>query len=127
MFSKEGVSPDRCKVQAIRKAGRPRNSTELISLLYTVRYSSGIMEPSKYQKAVCKLGELLREKFERMQEQTEVFEELKSMLSSDTAQAYFDPQAEHEPHVDRCPMGLAATLTHAAEAWKTSVTSCAVR
>lgn len=33
------------------------------------------------------------------------------MLSSDTVQAYFDPQAEHELHVDGCPMGLAATLT----------------
>jgi len=33
------------------------------------------------------------------------------MLSSDTVQAYFDPQAEHELHIDGCPMGLAATLT----------------
>ena len=33
------------------------------------------------------------------------------MLSSDTVQAYFDPQGEHELHVDGCPMGLAATLT----------------
>ena len=46
-----------------------------------------------------------------MQERTEAFEQLKNMLSSDTVQAYFDPQAEHELHVDGCPMGLAATLT----------------
>ena len=36
---------------------------------------------------------------------------LKGMLSSDTVQAYFDPQAEHELHIDGYPMGLAATLT----------------
>ena len=66
------------------------------------------MEASKYQKAVCKLGELLKGKFEWVQEHTEAFEELKNMLSSDTVQAYFDPQ--HELHVDGCPMGLAATL-----------------
>ena len=33
------------------------------------------------------------------------------MLSRDTVQAYFDPQAEHELHIDGCPMRLAATLT----------------
>ena len=46
-----------------------------------------------------------------MQEHTEAFEELKNMLSSDTVQAHFDPLAEHELHVDGCPMGLAANLT----------------
>ena len=39
------------------------------------------------------------------------FEELKNMLSNDTVQAYFDPLAEHELHIDGCPVGLAATLT----------------
>ena len=33
------------------------------------------------------------------------------MLSSDTVKAYFDPQAEHELHIDGFPVGLAATLT----------------
>ena len=108
-FSKEGVSPDPCKVQAIEES--PRNAAELNSFLCTVRYSSRFMEASKYQKAVCRLGELLKGKFEWMQEHTEAFEQLKNMLSSDTVQAYFDPQAEHELHVDGCPMGVAATLT----------------
>ena len=111
MFSKERVSPDPCKVQAIKEAGLPRNAAELNSFLCTVRYSSRFMEPSKYQKTVCKLGELLRGKFEWMQEHKEAFEELKNMLRSDTVQAYFDPQADHELHVDGCPMGMAATLT----------------
>ena len=69
------------------------------------------MEASKYQKAVCKLGELLKEKSEWIQEHTEAFKELKNMLSSDTVQTYFDPQAEHELRMDGCPMRLAATLT----------------
>ena len=111
MFSKEGVSPDPCKIQAIKEAGRPRNAAELNSFLCTVRYSSRFMEPNKYQKAVYKLGELLRGKFEWMQEHKEAFEELKNMLSSDTVQTNFDPQAELVLHVDGCPMGLAATLT----------------
>ena len=40
MFSKEGVSPDPCKVQAIKEAGRPRNAVELNLFLFTVRYRS---------------------------------------------------------------------------------------
>ena len=66
---------------------------------------------SRYQKAACKLGELVTGKFEWKQEHSEAFEELKNMLGGDTVQAYFDPQAEHEPHIDGRPVGLAATLT----------------
>ena len=111
MFSKDGVSRDPCKVKAIKSAGHHRNATELNSFLCTVRCSSRFMKASRYQKAACKLGELLTGKFEWKQELSEAFEELKNMLSSDTVQAYFDPQAEHELHIDGCPVGLAATLT----------------
>ena len=37
MFSKEGVSPDPCKVQAIKSAGCPRNAAELNSFLCMAR------------------------------------------------------------------------------------------
>lgn len=57
------------------------------------------MEASKYQKRVGKLGELLKGKFELKKEHTDAFGELKDMLSCDTVQAYFDPQAEHELYV----------------------------
>ena len=65
----------------------------------------------KHQKAVCKLGELLKGRFEWEMEHSEAFKELQDMLSSDTVQAQFDPQAEHELHIDGCLMGLAASLT----------------
>ena len=98
-------------MKAIKSAGRPRNAAELNSFLCTVRYSSRFMEARQCQKAACKLGELVTGKFEWKPEHSEAFEELKNMLSSDTVQAYFDPQAEHELHIDGCPVGLAATLT----------------
>ena len=69
------------------------------------------MEARQYQKVACKLGELVTGKFEWKPEHSEAFEELKNMLSNDTVQAYFDLQAEHELHIDGCPVGLAATLT----------------
>ena len=68
------------------------------------------MEARQYQKVACKLGELVTGKFEWKPEHSDAFEELKNMLSSDTVQAYFDPQAEYELHIDGCPVGLAATL-----------------
>lgn len=40
------------------------NATERNSFLCTVRYSSRLMSASKYQRAVCKLGELIKGKFE---------------------------------------------------------------
>ncbi|KAK2572920.1 hypothetical protein P5673_001932 [Acropora cervicornis] len=49
-------------------------------------------------------------KFEWRKENTEAFDELKNMISSDKGQAYLDPEAKHELHVDGCPMGLATTL-----------------
>ena len=111
MFSRDGVSPDPCKVKAIKYAGRPRNAAKLNSFLCTVRYSSQFMEARQYQKTAGKLGKLVTGKFEWKQEHTGAFEEVKNMLSSDTVQAYFDPQAEHELYIDGCPVGLAATLT----------------
>ena len=98
-------------MKAIKSAGRPRNAAELNSFLCTVRYSSRFMEARHYQKAACKLGELVTGKFEWKPEHTKAFEELKNVLSSDTVQANFDLQAKHELHIDGCPVGLAATLT----------------
>jgi len=62
MFSNDTVSPDPCKVKAIKSAGCPRNAAELNSFLCTVRCSSRFMEASQYQKAACKLGEFTDQK-----------------------------------------------------------------
>ena len=35
---------------------------------------------------------------------------MKNALSADTVLAYFDPAADHEVHVDGCPLGISATL-----------------
>ena len=44
------------------------------------------------------------------EEHQEAFESLKEALSSDKVLVYFDPGAEHEVHVDGCPLGISATL-----------------
>ena len=50
MFSKDGVSPDPCKVKAIKSVGHPRNAAELNSFLCTVRYSSNSWKPASIRK-----------------------------------------------------------------------------
>ena len=40
----------------------------------------------------------------------EAFEALKNALSAETVLVYFDPAADHEVHVDGCPLGISATL-----------------
>ena len=50
------------------------------------------MEARQYQKAVCKLGELVTGKFEWKPEHSEAFEELKNMLSSDQSKHTLIPR-----------------------------------
>ena len=85
-FRKDRVSP------AIKSAGHPRNAAKLNSFLCTVRHSSRLMEARQYQKAVCKLGELVTGKFEWKPEHSEAFEELKNMLSSDQSKHTLIPR-----------------------------------
>ena len=48
--------------------------------------------------------------FKGEEKHQEAFEALKNALSADTVLAYFDPAANHEVHVDGCPLGISATL-----------------
>ena len=55
-------------------------------------------------------GLLKAEVFAWRREHQEAFESLKEGFSSDTVLVCFDPAAEHEVHVDGCPLGISATL-----------------
>ena len=85
------------------------NRTELILMHSKVQLAFSCHPASIIE--YCKLGELVKGKFEWRKENTEAFDELKNMISSDKVQACFDPEARHERHVNRSPMGPAATLT----------------
>ena len=101
MFSKDGVSPDPSKVQAIRATDPPRSAKELNSFLCTVQYNARFMK--KFASSTEKLRKLLKEpKFKWEKEHQEAFEELKKGLCEETTLAYFDPKAAHEVHVDGC-------------------------
>lgn len=96
-------------MEAIKAAKPPRNAKELNSFLCTVQYNARFME--KYAPQTHLLRGLLKTKvFTWRREHQEAFKSLKEGHSSDTVLIYFDPAAEHEVYVDRCPLGILATL-----------------
>ena len=104
VISKEGASPDQMKVEAIKQAEPPRNAKELNSFLCTVQYNARFME--NYAPQIDVLRALVRaDVFKWEEKHQEAFEALKNALSADTVLAYFDPAADHEVHVDGCPLG----------------------
>ena len=93
------------KVEAIKQA-EPK---ELNSFLCTVQYNARFMESYAPQTDVLKA--LVRADIFKWEEKhQEAFEALKNALSADTVLAYFDPAADHEVHVDGCPLGISVTL-----------------
>ena len=86
------------------------NWTELILMHSKVQLAVHVIQQVLWSTA--NLENLLRESLNgEKKTDTEAFDELKNMISSDKVQAYFDPEATLERHVNRSPMGLAATLT----------------
>ncbi|KAK2557546.1 Retrovirus-related Pol polyprotein from transposon 17.6 [Acropora cervicornis] len=110
IFSKDGASPDPRKVEAFKAAEPPRYAKELNSFL--LHYSS--IQYNIYG-TVCSAnrppkGFTESQSFTGRGEHQGAFESLKEGLSSDTFLVYFDPTAEHQVHVDGCPLGISATL-----------------
>ena len=104
LFSKEGAFPDPMKVEAIKQDEPPRNAKELNSFLCTVQYNARFME-SYVLRALVRA-----DVFKWGEKHQKAFEALKNALSTYTVLAYFDPAADHEVHVDGCPLGISATL-----------------
>ena len=114
MFSKDGVSPDPSKVQAIRATDPPRSAKELNSFLCTVQYNARFVK--MFSSSTEKFRSLLKEsKFRWENEHQEAFEDLKNGLCEETTLTYLDPKAEHEVHVYGCPLGISATLVQKSE------------
>ena len=106
-------------MEAIKAAEPPRNAKELHSFLCTVQYNARFME--NYAPQTDFLRDLLKAKvFTWRRQHQEAFASLKEGLSSDTVLVYFDPAAEHEVHVDGCPLGISASLVQ----WESSDKGC---
>ncbi|CAB4014750.1 Hypothetical predicted protein, partial [Paramuricea clavata] len=82
---------------------------ETVRVKTLLQYNARFMK--KFASSTEKLRSLLKEsKFRWKKEHQEALEDLKKGLCEETTLTYFDPNAEHEVHVDGCPVGISATL-----------------
>ena len=111
VFSKNGISPDPKKVQAIKEAAKPANQSELRSFLGMTNYSSRFIPD---YVSICEpLRRLTKQDAEWnwTSEQEDAFERLKSIMSSDTVITYYNPTRQINILVDASPVGLGAIMS----------------
>ena len=111
VFSKNGISPDPKKVQAIKEAAKPANQSELRSFLGMTNYSSRFIPD---YASICEpLRRLTKQDAEWnwTSEQEDAFERLKSIMSSDTVITYYNPTRQINILVDASPVGLGAIMS----------------
>ena len=111
IFSKEGVSPDPEKVEALQRAEPPTSKAELRSFLGMLNFSSEFIEKFSDQTAI--LRKLTREKvrWTWTNAHQKSFEKLKHALCEKTMLSYFNPAWETELICDGSPFGVSGILT----------------
>lgn len=110
-ISRDGVSADDAKVNAIRNAKTPTNVHEVRSFLGLVNYCARLIEN------LASIAEPLREltrgdtpwRWEPRHQRS--FDELRCALTSDKVIAHFVTGADTQLRVDASPVGLGAILT----------------
>ncbi|XP_041453694.1 uncharacterized protein K02A2.6-like [Lytechinus variegatus] len=110
-ISRDGVSAEDAKVNAIRQAKTPSNVQEVRSFLGLVNYCARLIEN------LASIAEPLREltrgdtqwKWETRHQRS--FDELRNALTSDKVIAHFVTGADTQLRVDASPVGLGAILT----------------
>ena len=110
IFSKEGISADPKKVEAILNIQPPTNATEVRSLLGMSNYCS------RFVKGYATITQPLRELTQKdtpwqwTTRHYHALAQLKEALSKAPVTAYFDPDRETSIYVDASPVGLGAIL-----------------
>ena len=111
-ISSKGLQPTDTKIEALKLAPVPRNVSQLKSFLGLVNY---------YGKFVPNLSTLLAPLHSLLKKQTtwkwgpsqqEVFNTVKSLLTSDTVLAHYDPSTSLLLACDASPYGVGAVLSH---------------
>lgn len=111
VFSAYGISADPAKIQAIKSAKSPTNTSEVKSFLGMTNYVSRFIQD--YSTITQPIRILTQKnmvwKWETKQQL--VFEKLKNSLTSDTVMSYYDQNKSTEIVVDASPVGLGAILS----------------
>lgn len=109
-LSSEGVAPSEEKVAAVVNAQAPKNASEVRSFVQLVQYSSKFIP--NFSQVAEPLRKLLRkgQPFVWGTEQQVAFEELKRLMTSANALAYFRGDCKTRIVADAGPDGLGAVL-----------------
>ena len=110
IFSKEGISPDPEKVEALKHVTAPRNKKELRSFLGMTNYSAQFIP--NYATLVDPLRALTRKniRWSWTENHQECFDKLKEILKSNALLNYYDPSLPTEIVVDASPYGISCIL-----------------
>ena len=111
VFSKDGISPDPRKVEAIHSMDRPSSVHEIRSFLGMATNCAKFI-PS-FSDISHSLQELTKKDvtFKWTPQHQSSFEEIKQMLTSEAIMSYFDPQKETDLTTDASPVGQSAILS----------------
>ena len=111
VFSKNGISADPTKVEAIKSAENPKNASEMRSFLGMVNYCSRFIPDFA---TVCKpLRDLTRKNQSWIwtKQHSNAMKILKDAITDKAVMSYFDPTKRTEIIVDASPVGLGAILS----------------
>ena len=111
IFSKEGMSVDPKKVEALTHIKTPENPTELRSLLGMANYRAKFIP--NYATLTDPLRQLTHQNvpWTWTEEHDRALQNLNHHLTSNRVLAYFDPRKHSTIYVDASPVGLGAILT----------------
>ena len=111
IFSKDGMSVDPKKVEAITHLKTPENPTDLRSLLGMANYSAKFIP--NYATITDPLRRLTHQDvpWSWTTEHDNALRDLNHQLTSNRVLAYFDPRKQSTIYVDASPVGLGAMLS----------------
>ena len=110
IFSAEGMKPDPLKVEAIKNANPPQNSSEVKSFLGMSQYVSRYIQ--NYADITAPLRNLTKQDTTWKWEEGEqiAFDNVTRALTGDEVMSYFNAEKKTEIVVDASPVGLGAIL-----------------
>jgi hypothetical protein len=114
IFSESGISADSSKIEAIKTAGRPLNSSEMKSFLQACQFNAKFM--FKSEEAYAQLTSPLRRlicknaRYVWTEECEKAYQKIVQALDSEAALRPFNPQLKTKLITDASPVGISVSL-----------------